>query len=444
MAATNIGSRQIKDGGVATADLADNAVTYAKMQATSATDVVLGRSSSGGGTVEEIPCTSQARSLLDDTTAAAMRATLGLGPNATPTAGQILIGITGGSSFAVRTLTAGTNVTIDVDGDNVTVAATGGASGWGLAGNSGLDSSSFLGTTDAVDVVVKAGGVEVARFAHSNGYLGLGVSPSGKIHTYEATNNASTWIMQSLMGYGNSNASQTISMRAISGNTEMGYIQLRSVDPADSGYPGTTALVFAARNSATLRALLAVDGHTDKVKVTDPTDATRYGAFAMGAAFTISTSSGPITLASPIVASGGSVQVTGSTNPSSGVGLELHGASDRGLVLAYDRDGNVYKQLRFDGLEIALYNSGSAVASAGFLKTDASGVVSPGGYTPYDGGNLDTDVGGLGYLKTVAASGVGYTPSASGDWASSAPTTIAGAIDRIAAALATLLGTPIP
>lgn len=51
-------------------------VTYDKMQDTSATDVILGRSTAGAGTVEEIPCTAAGRALIDDVDAAAQRATL--------------------------------------------------------------------------------------------------------------------------------------------------------------------------------------------------------------------------------------------------------------------------------------------------------------------------------------------------------------------------------
>ncbi len=57
----------------------NDVVTYAKMQNVSATDKVLGRSTAGAGDVEEITCTSFARTILDDTTAAAVRTTIGAG-----------------------------------------------------------------------------------------------------------------------------------------------------------------------------------------------------------------------------------------------------------------------------------------------------------------------------------------------------------------------------
>ena len=63
------------------ATIANDAVTYAKMQNVSATDRILGRSSAGAGDVQEITCTAQARALLDDATAADQRSTLGLGAN---------------------------------------------------------------------------------------------------------------------------------------------------------------------------------------------------------------------------------------------------------------------------------------------------------------------------------------------------------------------------
>lgn len=61
----------IDNGVVSTAKIADDAVTYAKMQAVSATDKLLGRSSPGGGDVEEITCTAFGRSMLTAANAAA-------------------------------------------------------------------------------------------------------------------------------------------------------------------------------------------------------------------------------------------------------------------------------------------------------------------------------------------------------------------------------------
>ena len=70
---------------VATADIDNDAVTYAKLQNVSATDRVLGRSSVGAGDAEEIACTGAGRALIDDADAAAQRTTLGLGALATKT-----------------------------------------------------------------------------------------------------------------------------------------------------------------------------------------------------------------------------------------------------------------------------------------------------------------------------------------------------------------------
>jgi hypothetical protein len=58
--------------------IANDAVTYAKMQTVSASDKVLGRSTAGSGDVEEITCTPAGRALLDDASAAAQLVTLGV------------------------------------------------------------------------------------------------------------------------------------------------------------------------------------------------------------------------------------------------------------------------------------------------------------------------------------------------------------------------------
>lgn len=64
--------------GATSLTIANDAVTYAKMQNVSATDKLLGRSTAGSGDVEEIACTAAGRAILDDANATAQRATLGL------------------------------------------------------------------------------------------------------------------------------------------------------------------------------------------------------------------------------------------------------------------------------------------------------------------------------------------------------------------------------
>lgn len=124
----------ITAGSVGTDELASDAVTYDVLQDTSVTDVVLGRSTAGGGTVEEIACTAAGRALLDDATAADQRATLGLGNIALATGTW-----TDGGSFSGTS--SGTNT-----GDQ-TITLTGAVTGTGTG--------SFE-TTLANDIVLQA------------------------------------------------------------------------------------------------------------------------------------------------------------------------------------------------------------------------------------------------------------------------------------------------
>lgn len=85
-----------------TTALADDAVTYAKIQNVTATDKLLGRSSAGAGDVQEITCTAAGRALLDDADAAAQRTTLGLGTISVQAANSVAI--TGGTVTGITDL----------------------------------------------------------------------------------------------------------------------------------------------------------------------------------------------------------------------------------------------------------------------------------------------------------------------------------------------------
>ena len=124
----------IAAGVINTNELASDSVTYDILQDTSSTDVILGRSTVGAGTVEEITCTSAGRALLDDADVATQRATLGLGSIALGTGTWV-----NGSSFSGTS--SGTNT-----GDQ-TITLTGAVTGSGTA--------SFA-TTLANDVVLQA------------------------------------------------------------------------------------------------------------------------------------------------------------------------------------------------------------------------------------------------------------------------------------------------
>ncbi len=104
---------------VGAAVLTDDSVTYAKIQEVPQ-DRILGRQTASTGNIEEIPCTSAGRALMDDADATAQRATLGLGTIATENAGLSVtittakltaLGADGSMTFTAGILTAQTAAT---------------------------------------------------------------------------------------------------------------------------------------------------------------------------------------------------------------------------------------------------------------------------------------------------------------------------------------------
>ncbi len=125
----------ISSGVVGTSQLASDAVTYDKIQDTTSTDVILGRVTSGGGTIEQIACTAAGRALLDDADAAAQRSTLALGDLATADGTW-----TDGSSFA------GTSSGVNT-GDQ-TITLTGAVTGTGTGSFATTLASNIVGATN--------------------------------------------------------------------------------------------------------------------------------------------------------------------------------------------------------------------------------------------------------------------------------------------------------
>ena len=124
-----------QNGAIATSEITDSAVTYAKIQDVSATDKLLGRSTSGAGVVEEISCTSAGRALLDDADASAQRTTLGLAIGSDVQAfdsdtakTDVAQTFTAAQRGTVTTLTDGATITPDFSASNnftLTLGGTG-------------------------------------------------------------------------------------------------------------------------------------------------------------------------------------------------------------------------------------------------------------------------------------------------------------------------------
>lgn len=151
------------DGSVTTAKIVDANVTLAKLQ-NIATDNLIGRSTAGTGVPELIPCTSFARTLLDDSNAATAQATLGLGNLATQNSSSV-------------TVTGGTISGVTITGGSV---ATGSLTGTVAVANGGTNLASYT----AGDMLYASGTTTLSKLAAgaSNTTLLSGTTPSwGKL-----------------------------------------------------------------------------------------------------------------------------------------------------------------------------------------------------------------------------------------------------------------------
>ena len=171
---------------VGTAAISGSAITYAKIQDVSATDRLLGRSSSGAGIVEEIACTAAGRALIDDASASDQRTTLGLaiGTNVQAydpalqsiagltTAANQLIYTTASDTYATSTITAAGLALLD-DNDVVAQRTT---LGLGTVSTQSASNIAITGGSIAgiVDLAIADGGTGASTVENARINLGLG------------------------------------------------------------------------------------------------------------------------------------------------------------------------------------------------------------------------------------------------------------------------------
>ena len=171
IAVDTITATEIAAGAIGTSELGSDAVTYDKIQNVSATDRLLGRSSAGAGSVEEISCTAAGRALLDDADAATQRATLGLGTiatgNGTWTDGSSFSGTSSGTNTGDQTITLTGPVTGTGTGTFATAIADGAVTQNALAANA-------VSTSKILDDAITA-----EKLADSSAAIVAAASPSG-------------------------------------------------------------------------------------------------------------------------------------------------------------------------------------------------------------------------------------------------------------------------
>ena len=121
--ASKITSAKIADGTIATADVANSAVSYAKIQNVSATDKVLGRTTAGAGVVEEISTTGSGN-VVRATSPTLVTPNLGtpstlVGTNITGTAAGLTAGtVTTNANLTGEVTSVGNAATVSNSGSN--------------------------------------------------------------------------------------------------------------------------------------------------------------------------------------------------------------------------------------------------------------------------------------------------------------------------------------
>jgi hypothetical protein len=383
------GDITVSSGGtVFTIDSA--AVTYAKIQNVAATDRLLGRASSGAGTIEEVVCTAAGRALLDDASAADQRTTLGLGTAAVlnvPAIGDAAVTeVVKGTDTRLtdaRTPTAHTHAEADVTGlvsdlaakvpTSRSISTTSPLAGGGaLSGDLTLTVGDASGA--AKGVVMLTG--DLGGTATSPTVANVGGQPAANVAAGSVLANAAT----------NANTASAIVRRDASGNFSAGTITANvtgNVSGTAANVTGTVAIANGGTGQTTATAAfdaLAPTSAKGDLIVYNGTDNVRLPVGADGLALVAdaSTATG-LKYATP---ASGSV-----TSVATGNGLQGGPITTTGTVdLRLNAAGGLTKTLGGGGNELGIAAGGVTDAMLAVAKVPAARTLTTTAPLTIDGG----------------------------------------------------------